>query len=80
MTDIPLKDDRKYRSLWGDVWSQFRTHKGAMVGTVVFFSILIAVAIDIGCKDGPCPICQGGDNLLRAERCRKQQPRLERFE
>ncbi len=45
MTDSSLEDDRKYRSLWGDVWSQFRTHKGAMVGTVVFLGILIGVAI-----------------------------------
>ncbi|HIP23839.1 MAG TPA: ABC transporter permease [Rhodobacteraceae bacterium] len=44
-TTIEIVDDRKYRSLWGDVWSQFRTHKGAMVGSVVFFSILAAVAI-----------------------------------
>ena len=45
MTDSSLEDDRKYRSLWGDVWSQFRTHKGAMVGSVVFLGILIGVAI-----------------------------------
>ncbi|MCF6273964.1 MAG: ABC transporter permease [Rhodobacteraceae bacterium] len=40
-----IADDRKYRSLWGDVWVQFRHHRGAMIGTVVFFTILIAVAI-----------------------------------
>jgi len=45
MTDATLEEDRKYRSLWGDVWVQFRSHKGAMIGTVVFFSILLAVAI-----------------------------------
>ncbi len=33
------------RSLWGDVWSQFRTHKGAMVGAVVFVLICLAVVV-----------------------------------
>lgn len=32
-----------HRSLWGDVWRQFRTHKGAMVGTGVFGFIVLAV-------------------------------------
>ena len=44
MTDTALEDDRKYRSLWGDVWSQFRTHRGAMLGSFVFIFILLAVA------------------------------------
>jgi peptide/nickel transport system permease protein len=45
MTDTTLDDDRKYRSLWGDVWSQFRSHRGAMLGSFVFLSILFAVAV-----------------------------------
>ncbi len=46
MTDVTeIEDDRKYRSLWGDVWSQFRTHRGAMIGSFVFIAILLAVAI-----------------------------------
>ncbi len=44
MTDTALEDDRKYRSLWGDVWSQFRSHRGAMLGSFVFITILLAVA------------------------------------
>ena len=35
----------EHRSLWRDVWDQFKTHRGAMVGTAVFFTILIGVAI-----------------------------------
>lgn len=34
-----------HRSLWGDVWSQFRTHKGAVLGTAVFIVILLAVGL-----------------------------------
>jgi len=46
MTDVTeIEDDRKYRSLWGDVWSQFRSHRGAMLGSFVFITILLAVAI-----------------------------------
>ncbi len=47
MTDTTndATDDRKYRSLWGDVWSQFRSHRGAMIGSFVFIFILLAVAI-----------------------------------
>jgi peptide/nickel transport system permease protein len=46
MTDVTeIEDDRKFRSLWGDVWSQFRTHRGAMLGSFVFIFILLAVAV-----------------------------------
>ncbi|WP_435259067.1 ABC transporter permease [Thioclava sp. FR2] len=38
MTDISME---KPRSQWADVWSQFKTHKGAVIGLVVF-SLLIA--------------------------------------
>ena len=31
------------RTLWGDVWRQYRNHRGAMVGTVVFFAIIFLV-------------------------------------
>lgn len=34
----------EHRSLWGDVWRQYRTHKGAMVGTFVFLAIILLVA------------------------------------
>lgn len=32
-----------HRSLWGDVWAQFRTHKGALVGSIVFLLIVLLV-------------------------------------
>jgi len=34
-----------HRSLWGDVWAQYRTHKGAMVGTFIFVFIILAVLV-----------------------------------
>jgi len=37
--------ERRYRSLWGDVWAQFATHRGALVGTGVFIFIILAVLI-----------------------------------
>ena len=33
------------RSLWGDVWRQFRKHKGAMVGVSVFTFLVLAVTL-----------------------------------
>lgn len=33
----------EHRSLWLDVWSQFSTHKGALLGTAIFIIILLAV-------------------------------------
>ena len=36
---------RPTRTLWGDVWRQFRRHKGAMVGAAVFFLIVLAVLV-----------------------------------
>ena len=32
---------RKQRSLWGDAWSQFRKHRLAMVGLVVFVALVL---------------------------------------
>ena len=32
-------------SLYRDVWSQFKMHKGALFGAIIFFSILIAVVL-----------------------------------
>ncbi len=45
MSDATIQAEAKNRSLWGDVWVQFKSHKGAMVGTFVFVFILLAVAI-----------------------------------
>ncbi len=33
----------EHRSLWLDVWAQFSTHKGALLGTAIFIIILLAV-------------------------------------
>ncbi len=40
--DQGLSENHVQRSLWGDVWIQFRKHKGAMVGIVImlFFVLL----------------------------------------
>ncbi len=34
-----------HRSMWRDVWLQFRTHKGALVGTGVFLAIVLLVLV-----------------------------------
>jgi peptide/nickel transport system permease protein len=47
MTDaavvIPQEIDTPERSLWGDVWLQFRHHRGAVAGMVIFGLIVFAV-------------------------------------
>ena len=40
-----IESETMHRSLWGDVWRQFRKHKGAMLGVFVFVFILMAVSI-----------------------------------
>ncbi len=35
----------RHRSMWGDVWRQFSTHRGAMVGMAVFVFIILLVLI-----------------------------------
>ena len=35
----------QHRSLWGDVWRQFRKHKGAMMGVIVFIFITLMVSL-----------------------------------
>lgn len=42
MTDT-TQDAEHIRSQWWDVWDQFKTHKGAMVGSFVFLLILAGV-------------------------------------
>jgi len=34
---------KPHRSLWGDVWAQYKVHKGAMIGTAIFIFIILAV-------------------------------------
>ena len=43
--DTPVEAGTQTRSQWRDVWRQFRNHKGAMVGLLVFVSILLFVSI-----------------------------------
>ena len=40
-----LETVTQHRSLWGDVWRQFRKHKGAMAGVIVFIFITLAVSL-----------------------------------
>ena len=32
-------------SYWGDVWLQFKKHKGALLGAIIFFGIIISVTL-----------------------------------
>lgn len=43
MTDVTLSDARPARSQWLDVWDQYKTHKGALFGSIVFGLILAIV-------------------------------------
>jgi peptide/nickel transport system permease protein len=36
---------KPHRSLWYDVWAQFRTHRGALTGAAVFTLIVLAVIV-----------------------------------
>ncbi len=47
MTDAAIVEqgESAHRSLWGDVWVQFRSHKGAMAGTIIFGLICLLVAV-----------------------------------
>ena len=42
MTDVTLE---KPRSPWADIWAQFKTHKGALAGLIVFVLLLAFVFI-----------------------------------
>ncbi len=37
--------ETQHRSLWGDVWVQYRSHTGAMIGTVIFVAICLLVLL-----------------------------------
>ena len=41
----PAVIETEHRSMWTDVWRQFRKHKGALVGVFVFAFIVIAVFV-----------------------------------
>jgi len=39
------EDTAAHRSMWGDVWYQFRSHRGALIGAIVFCSIVLVVIV-----------------------------------
>ncbi|MCB0038018.1 MAG: hypothetical protein KDE51_28485, partial [Anaerolineales bacterium] len=39
---VTRETEHKHRSLWGDVWRQFRKHRLAMFGVIVFGLIIAA--------------------------------------
>lgn len=41
----PIAAAKPARSQWVDVWNQFKTHKGALVGAAVFAAIILAVIL-----------------------------------
>ncbi len=47
MSDATLAEQgmKAHRSLWADVWRQFRAHRGALVGSTVFLFIVLGVTI-----------------------------------
>ena len=50
MTEAPVTNTvmealKPHRSLWYDVWAQFRTHRGALAGATVFTLIVLAVIV-----------------------------------
>ena len=38
-------NERETRSQWRDVWDQFTKHKGALIGGILFFAIVLAVML-----------------------------------
>lgn len=43
--EVPVLDELKYRSLWGDVWVQFRKHRLAMLGIGILTILVLGVTI-----------------------------------
>ncbi len=41
----PVGATRPPRSQWADVWRQFKTHKGAVIGAAVFLAIILGVLL-----------------------------------
>ncbi len=42
---IPNLDEHKHRSLWGDVWVQFRKHRLAMLGVTILAILVLGVTV-----------------------------------
>ncbi|UCG22737.1 MAG: ABC transporter permease [Chloroflexota bacterium] len=43
--EAPEDAERKHRSLWGDVWIQYRKHRLAMVGTAILAFVILFVLV-----------------------------------
>jgi peptide/nickel transport system permease protein len=43
--EVPILDEHKHRSLWGDVWVQFRKHRLAMIGTSILLILVVGVTV-----------------------------------
>jgi peptide/nickel transport system permease protein len=43
--EIPVISEHKYRSLWGDVWLQFRKHKLALLGIGILAILVLGVTV-----------------------------------
>jgi peptide/nickel transport system permease protein len=43
--DIPILDEHKHRSLWGDVWIQFTKHRLAMLGVGILGLLILGVTL-----------------------------------
>ncbi|TRW97379.1 ABC transporter permease [Paracoccus sp. M683] len=43
--DNPAQAGGESRSQWGDVWRQFRSHKGAMVALLLFIGVILFVSV-----------------------------------
>lgn len=42
---LAVQPERKQRTLWGDVWRRFRRHKLAMLGSVVFITLILLMVV-----------------------------------
>lgn len=42
---LAVQPERKQRTLWGDVWRRFRRHKLAMLGSVVFTTLILLMVV-----------------------------------
>jgi peptide/nickel transport system permease protein len=45
LIQVPELDEGKHRSLWGDVWVQFRRHKLAMLGVAIFSLLILGITV-----------------------------------
>jgi peptide/nickel transport system permease protein len=43
--EVPVLDEHKHRSLWGDVWTQFRKHRLAMIGVSILTILVLGVTV-----------------------------------